>query len=244
MRRMSLAERRHLARVLAELDGAGEDGPEDPDPAGRPGHAGQPLPDRPQAAPSAPAGAARLRRLLRGPGGLDRGPRRHVAAPFRRPPLACRLGELRRVPARGLRRDGLGHLAGTAGADPPAGGHRHHAVLRRVVRRRHLAGHQRPVDQPPVRASSPSCRWPSWPSPGRASCSGPRSTPASGSRPRRPHGRWKPPRPAPAAPSTTRPARCAARRCPGTAWTRPSRTAARSGPPSTTPEAAERSSPG
>src|SRR2546429_6507537 len=45
------------------------------------------------------------------PGRLDRGARRHPAAPIRRASLAGRLGYLRRVPARGVRGDRLGDLA-------------------------------------------------------------------------------------------------------------------------------------
>ena len=129
----------------------------------RPGEApGEPDPnradpfDRPGAAPRAAAGAAGRGGLLRGPGRLDRAARRHPAAPFRRASLACRLGELRRVPARGVRGDGVGDLAGTAGADPAADAHRHHALLRRLVRRRHVAGDERLRGSACCPRSSPS----------------------------------------------------------------------------------------
>src|SRR5438067_13089496 len=81
------------------------------------------------AAPGAAAGAAGLGGLLRLPGRLDRAARRDLAAPLRRASLACRVGELRCVPARGVRGDGVGDLAAAAGADSVADAHRHHALL-------------------------------------------------------------------------------------------------------------------
>src|SRR5262249_56981099 len=96
----------------------------------------RPVPDRPGAAPGAAAGSAGLGGLLRLPGRLDRAARRHFAAPVRCASLACRVGELRRVPARRVRGDSVGDLAAAAGADAAADAYRPHAPPLRLVPRR------------------------------------------------------------------------------------------------------------
>ena len=191
LRSMSRAERHELAVLLAELDErrwhyrarsrrGSPPTPANPSPGRASTSRSAPTrSDRPGAAPGTAAGAAGLGRLLRGPGRLDRGARRHPAAPLRRASLAGRLGELRRVPARGVRGDGLGDLAAAAGPDPAAGARRRPcsaATPGSTSARRWRRAASGSACCP---RSSPSCRSPSWPSPGRGACSGPRSPPGS-----------------------------------------------------------------